>query len=99
MRFTIRDLLWVTVVVAVALALGLGWNNDRNRLIDEMDERNRFLHSAMESTERERQNWVEMTEAVERDHQNFKKMMKIIEGQTERSGNTPAPVINHDSRE
>jgi hypothetical protein len=28
-RFTIRDLLWLTVVVAVALGLGLGWWRDR----------------------------------------------------------------------
>lgn len=29
MRFTIRDLVWLTVVVVVALSLGVGWWLDR----------------------------------------------------------------------
>src|SRR5688572_1627370 len=31
-RFTIRDVLWLTVVVALALGLGLGWWRDRHAL-------------------------------------------------------------------
>jgi hypothetical protein len=30
-RFTIRDVLWLTVVVAVGLGLGLGWVADHRR--------------------------------------------------------------------
>jgi hypothetical protein len=29
MRFTIRDLLWLTVVVALGVAMGVGWWFDR----------------------------------------------------------------------
>ena len=35
-RFTIRDMLWLTVVMALALGLGLGWWRDRRRLISEL---------------------------------------------------------------
>jgi len=31
-RFTIRDLLWLTVVVATALGLGLGWWRDHHAI-------------------------------------------------------------------
>ena len=31
-RFTIRDVLWLTVVVALALGLGLGWWQDHRTL-------------------------------------------------------------------
>lgn len=31
-RFTIRDVLWLTLVVAVAVSLILGWKADRKRL-------------------------------------------------------------------
>ena len=32
LRFTIRDVLWLTVVVALALALGMGWWRDRRAM-------------------------------------------------------------------
>ena len=34
-HFTIRDVLWMTVVVAVALTLWLGWSRDSAKLRDE----------------------------------------------------------------
>jgi hypothetical protein len=43
MRFSIRDVLWLTMVVAVALGVGLGWWRDRSRLQEQME---RERHSA-----------------------------------------------------
>ena len=37
LRFTIRDVLWLTVVVAVALGLGLGWWRDRRDLLSQIN--------------------------------------------------------------
>jgi hypothetical protein len=37
MRFTIRDLVWLTVLVAVALGLGLGWLRDHRSLAAKTD--------------------------------------------------------------
>ena len=36
MRFTIRDILWLTVVVAAALTLWLGWSRETATLRDEV---------------------------------------------------------------
>ncbi len=33
-RFTIRDVLWLTLVAAVATALGTGWWRDRQRIAE-----------------------------------------------------------------
>ena len=45
LRFTIRDVLWLTVVVAVALTLGLGWLRDRQRIAElEFDLRSTLNH-------------------------------------------------------
>ena len=53
MRFTIRDLIWLTVLVA----LGLGWLLDRSRLIYQFDaelhEKDVAMHSELERVERE----------------------------------------------
>ena len=38
-RFTIRDVLWLTVVVALALGLGLGWWRERSQLAAESEAR------------------------------------------------------------
>jgi hypothetical protein len=35
-RFTIRDVLWLTVVAALSLGLGLGWWRDHGRLSSEL---------------------------------------------------------------
>jgi hypothetical protein len=44
-RFTIRDLLWLTLVVAVGLSMGLAWWSDRSRLASEIA----FLRDWMEN--------------------------------------------------
>jgi hypothetical protein len=37
-RFTIRDMLWLTVVVAVAITLGLGWSRESTTLRKQANE-------------------------------------------------------------
>ena len=52
-RFTIRDVLWLTV----AVALGVGWWLDRSRLVfqyeDKLHETEIFMYSELERVERE----------------------------------------------
>jgi len=48
-RFTIRDVLWLTVVVA----LGVGWWLDRSRLESERDDARIFKQTEFEKMERE----------------------------------------------
>jgi hypothetical protein len=46
-RFTIRDVLWLMVVVAVALTLWLGWSRETAKLKKENAAREAKLHQAM----------------------------------------------------
>jgi hypothetical protein len=48
MRFTIRDVLWLTALIAVTLGLGIGWLRDRYQLTTEINETNAFMHSELQ---------------------------------------------------
>lgn len=58
LRFTIRDVLWLTVVVAVALTLGLAWWNERGRQRRIEVEMRMWVEAAIQrAAELEREKW------------------------------------------
>jgi hypothetical protein len=63
MRFTIRDLLWLTTLVAVSLGLLIAWSRDSYRLMMEINEKNQLHHDELERRE---QFWANEFEEVER---------------------------------
>jgi hypothetical protein len=71
MRFTIRDVLWLTVLVAVTLTMGLGWLGERSRLMLEINEMNTYHHTEMIRLERElTEIWLEkLTKEIESSNQ------------------------------
>src|SRR5688500_12946697 len=50
-RFSIRDLLWATMVVALVLGLGLGWLRDRRHLISELASTEAARHASAQEAE------------------------------------------------
>jgi hypothetical protein len=54
-RFTIRDVLWLTVVVGVALSLWLGWSRETARLREESAAREAKLRDEV-AAERDKAN-------------------------------------------
>ena len=43
-RFSIRDVLWLTVAVAVGLALSVGWWRERNELLADQAEMRQWIN-------------------------------------------------------
>jgi hypothetical protein len=68
MRFTIRDLLWLTALVAVTLGLLIAWSRDSWQLATEINDKNQFHHDEMMRLERElTEIWLNALEKKERE--------------------------------